>query len=142
MDFINAVNTIINAHKNDTSYTAATATNNAVKRPSWKGYIYFDIPSGATAGAYAIRYHYADGTHDVSMLTDSDPSNNIRKGTSAGNTGKVYKGTTETSANEAAVLVDYCPLTTFLMDAILNASDFFVGNKSDFDATAAGSGEF
>lgn len=118
-----------------------TAVNGtAIKRPSWKGYVYYSIPDGAAEGVYAIRYHYADGTHDVAMLVNDDATDNIVKGKQSGHEDKVYKGTAETT--EAELFEDYCPLTTFLMDAIINATDFEIGTKEQFDAAADGNGEF
>lgn len=112
----------------------------ATKRQSWKGYIYYSIPEGAAPGVYSIRYHYADGTHDVAMLVNNDTTDNIVKGKQSGHEDKVYKGTAETT--EATLFEDYCPLTTFLMDAIINATDFEIGTKEAFDEAAEGDGEF
>lgn len=111
----------------------------AIKRPSWKGYVFYTVPDGAEPGVYVLKYHYSDGT-EVPMLVNGDGTDDIVKGKETGHTMKVYKGTSETT--EAALFVDYCPLTTFLMDAILNATDFDIGTKEAFDAAADGDNEF
>ena len=117
------------------------AQGTACKRPSWKGYIYYNATTSAAGtgdaladGAYQLRFKYADGT-DVPMLVNSDGSDDI-----VVRNASVYKGTT--GSTSAQVLVDYCPLTTFLLDAILNASDFEVGSVADYDAASAGENEF
>lgn len=127
------------------------AQNAACKRPSWKGYIYRNETTGAGGtgddladGAYQLRFKYSDGA-DVPMLINSVGTDDIvvrKKGGSGADADDVgvYKGTTGTTA--AVALVDYCPLTTFLLNAILDADDFFVGTKDDFDAASSGTNEF
>ena len=122
-----------------------TTQGAACKRPSWKGYIYYNATTQAAGagealaeGAYQLRFKDADGT-DVPMLVNSDGTDDIVVRKVADVTG-VYKGTTGNVA--AVVLQDYCPLTTFLLDAILNASDFEVGTTADYDAASAGANEF
>lgn len=128
---------------------STTTTEYAVKRPSWKGYIYCSKithqdtstdPATTVEDGYNYIFKYANGYEVTFPMTDALTTDDILF--KAGSSETDVPTITKADGSAATVFKDYVPLTTFLLNAIVNGDDWECGDKAAYEQIMSSTNEF